>query len=640
MTRSAVRGGSAAVRRRQAGGSSAALGVSARQLPGQWAIRRAIRRLADTLSAVRRAIRRPVGALVAARDRSPRDARAVASATFDPSGPCTVDGRVAGAYPDLEAMVPRTLLRTRRRRPLDSGRNCSSRIWARSSGHGIDEVRFAGGYWPDGDRQRADAGCLHGAEASPPSGSASGTRPAPTGERRPVDTPHRATRSRPSKIEVLNGDPTSGHRLAADGWIESPWSPTSSARSRRRRPTTSARQRQRLVAADVPRPDPGRVRRVSRRVTPPVLAEPCRLWPELAFATDECAMLPWPARLLLLRIASGHASCPSSSCSTSCSSSGDCSRVGVADADCPLRSRPRRRADRAPTGCAASADATQPRLPRRRRPDPAEPIVIEGTATLRTACYVRAMTWQARKRAWEADRLHPPPERAPERKPRFSTISDVEIDRLYGPVVVAAAGDDGSAGAAAAAARRRVDHHGEPTPARADGRWDDFDPLRDVGLPGRAAVHARHPPDRLPRAGSGRCGCSPASAPPRTRTPRFHAAARRRPDRPLDRLRHADALRLRHRRPRGGGRVRDVRRRGQLAGRHGGPARRPAARPRLDLDDDQLAGRADLGDVHRRGREARASRGQRSRARPRTTSSRSSSPRRSSSSRPSRRCAS
>ena len=31
----------------------------------------------------------------------------------------------------------------------------------------------------------------------------------------------------------------------------------------------------------------------------------------------------------------------------------------------------------------------------------------------------------------------------------------------------------------------------------------------------------------------------------------------------------------------------------------------PAARPRLDLDDDQLAGRADLGDVHRRRREGR-----------------------------------
>ena len=38
-------------------------------------------------------------------------------------------------------------------------------------------------------------------------------------------------------------------------------------------------------------------------------------------------------------------------------------------------------------------------------------------------------------------------------------------------------------------------------------------------------------------------------------------APRRRPDRPLDRLRHADAVRLRHRRPGGRGRVRHLRRR-------------------------------------------------------------------------------
>ena len=63
------------------------------------------------------------------------------------------------------------------------------------------------------------------------------------------------------------------------------------------------------------------------------------------------------------------------------------------------------------------------------------------------------------------------------------------------------------------------------------------------------------------------------------------------------------------------------------------------AGPRLDLDDDQLAGRPDLGDVHRGGREGGRPAGGASRARPRTTSSRSSWPRRSSSSRPSRRCA-
>ena len=43
------------------------------------------------------------------------------------------------------------------------------------------------------------------------------------------------------------------------------------------------------------------------------------------------------------------------------------------------------------------------------------------------------MTWTARRRAWEAKRLGPALERAPERRIRFSTISDTEVDRLYGP---------------------------------------------------------------------------------------------------------------------------------------------------------------------------------------------------------------
>ena len=96
------------------------------------------------------------------------------------------------------------------------------------------------------------------------------------------------------------------------------------------------------------------------------------------------------------------------------------------------------------------------------------------------------MTWSARRRAWEAKRLGPALDRAPERRIRFSTISDTEVDRLYGPWSWQPGGDDLSARRRrrpAAAARPRVDHRGErlrPEP----GRWDDFDPLRDVGLPG------------------------------------------------------------------------------------------------------------------------------------------------------------
>jgi len=43
------------------------------------------------------------------------------------------------------------------------------------------------------------------------------------------------------------------------------------------------------------------------------------------------------------------------------------------------------------------------------------------------------MSWSARRQAWEADRLAPALARAPERMTRFSTISDVEVERLYGP---------------------------------------------------------------------------------------------------------------------------------------------------------------------------------------------------------------
>ncbi len=90
------------------------------------------------------------------------------------------------------------------------------------------------------------------------------------------------------------------------------------------------------------------------------------------------------------------------------------------------------------------------------------------------------MTWSARKRAWEARRLAPAMERAPERKPRFSTISDTTVDRLYGPWSWSPAPDGSPAGGGGPT---RLDQHGghlRPEP----GRWDDLDPLRDIGLPG------------------------------------------------------------------------------------------------------------------------------------------------------------
>ena len=175
----------------------------------------------------------------------------------------------------------------------------------------------------------------------------------------------------------------------------------------------------------------------------------------------------------------------------------------------------------------------------------------------------RSGEWAARHRAWETERLDPARERAPERKRSFSTISDMPIEPLYGP-------------------------------------WSasEADPLDAIGLPGEPPfTRGIHPSGYRSRLWTMRMFAGFGAA--EDTNARFRQLLDGGSDRPVDRVRHADAVRLRHRRPGGGRGVRDVRRRGLEPGRHGGPARRPAARARVDLDDHQFAGRADLGDVHR-----------------------------------------
>jgi hypothetical protein len=65
---------------------------------------------------------------------------------FDPAGPCTTDGQVAGAYPILEALVPKQLAGRGPDR-LDSGRSCSESALATLKAHGVTELRFGGGLW-------------------------------------------------------------------------------------------------------------------------------------------------------------------------------------------------------------------------------------------------------------------------------------------------------------------------------------------------------------------------------------------------------------------------------------------------------------------------------------------------------------
>ncbi len=69
--------------------------------------------------------------------------------TFDPTVPCRVDGRVAGAYPDLEAMVP-TTFEGKGPSSLDSGRHCSEAALGSLIVHGVSEVEYAGATWDIG----------------------------------------------------------------------------------------------------------------------------------------------------------------------------------------------------------------------------------------------------------------------------------------------------------------------------------------------------------------------------------------------------------------------------------------------------------------------------------------------------------
>ncbi len=89
------------------------------------------------------------------------------------------------------------------------------------------------------------------------------------------------------------------------------------------------------------------------------------------------------------------------------------------------------------------------------------------------------MTWSRRRAQWRIERLKPALERSPERRSRFSTISGTEVDSLYGPWSWQS--DPSGKGVAGAGGPTEVDQRGDHLRT---GRWDQFDPLRDVGFPG------------------------------------------------------------------------------------------------------------------------------------------------------------
>lgn len=80
---------------------------------------------------------------------------------FDPAAPCSADARVVGAYPALEALVPKSF-RDRGPDRVDSGRNCTPAALGSLVVHGISELRFAGAVWDLGSGSGVTEAILDG----------------------------------------------------------------------------------------------------------------------------------------------------------------------------------------------------------------------------------------------------------------------------------------------------------------------------------------------------------------------------------------------------------------------------------------------------------------------------------------------
>lgn len=66
----------------------------------------------------------------------------------DPHGPCEANARSAGAYPDLEALLPRDIDGVAPT-TVDSGRSCTTDALSTYAAHGFTEIRYAGATWSE-----------------------------------------------------------------------------------------------------------------------------------------------------------------------------------------------------------------------------------------------------------------------------------------------------------------------------------------------------------------------------------------------------------------------------------------------------------------------------------------------------------
>jgi hypothetical protein len=92
---------------------------------------------------------------------------AIPVVSFDPAAACITDGRMPGAYPELEALLPAAYQGSA---PVnvDSGRNCTPEALGTLADAGFSEVRFAGATW-DLDGSAALTAALFEAEGLDPS---------------------------------------------------------------------------------------------------------------------------------------------------------------------------------------------------------------------------------------------------------------------------------------------------------------------------------------------------------------------------------------------------------------------------------------------------------------------------------------
>ena len=73
-------------------------------------------------------------------------------AVATPFGPCGADARAPGVYPELEAVLPKTLgAAGRAPDQVDSGRSCSDQALGTLKQHGVTELRFSGATWKEGN---------------------------------------------------------------------------------------------------------------------------------------------------------------------------------------------------------------------------------------------------------------------------------------------------------------------------------------------------------------------------------------------------------------------------------------------------------------------------------------------------------